>query len=179
MVQMLSPAQWALRQFGGVQLGDERINKRAVSYAAAAAAAPEASVPKQCRTWKDTKGTYRLMDNDKVSFDKLQEPHRRLTLQAAGEAKTVLWVSDTTTVSFDHPATGGLGPTSAGGSGSGVLLHRTLGVDVSAADKPVVLGLGHQQVWARRAGRRGAPDPESLKWKRGIDAVGTPPPPPA
>src|SRR3954469_14108444 len=110
MVRMLSPAQWALRQFGGVRLGDGRINKRVVSFAAAAAAAPEASVPKQCRTWKDAKGAYRLMDNDRVSFDKLQGPHRRLTLEAAGEAKTVvLWVSDTTTVSFDHPATGGLG----------------------------------------------------------------------
>lgn len=176
---MLSPAQWALRQFGDVQLGDQRINKRAVSYAAAAAAAPEASVPKQCGEWKHTKGAYRLMDNDKVSFDKLQEPHRRLTLTAAGGAKTVLWISDTSTVSIDHPATEGLGPTSSGGCGSGLLLHSTLGVDVSSlgvdvsAAKPVVLGLGHQQIWAREG--KEVPDPESLKWKYGIDAIGTPP----
>jgi hypothetical protein len=182
MVQMLSPAQWALRQFGGVQLGDKRINQRAVSFAAAAAARPEASVPKQCGAWKDTKGAYRLMDNDKVSFEKLQQPHRRLTLAAAGVVKTVLWVSDTTTLSIDHPATEGLGPTSSGGNGSGMLLHSTLGVDVSGqgvevpggSDKPVVLGLGHQQVWAREG--KAVPDPESLKWKYGIDAVGTPPP---
>lgn len=182
MVQMLSPACWALRQFGGVQLGDKRINKRALSYAAAAAAAPDASVPKQCRTWKDTKGAYRLMDNDNVSFESLQHPHRRLTLAAAGQARTVLWVSDTTTISIDHPATEGLGPTSSGGNGSGMLLHSTLGVEVSTPgvsvaggpDRPVVLGLGHQQLWAREG--KEVPDPESLKWKRGIDAVGTPPP---
>jgi len=177
---MLSPAQWASRQFGRVQLGDKRINKRVVSFAAAAAAAPEASVPKQCRTWKQAKAAYRLMDNDKVSFGKLQEPHRQLTLAAAGAVRTVLWVSDTTTISIDHPATKGLGPTSSGGNGSGMLLHSTLGVDVSTlgveggAGKPVVLGLGHQQVWAREG--EAVPDPESLKWKYGIDAVGTAPP---
>jgi len=179
MVQMLSPAQWALRQFGDVELGDKRINKRVVSFAAAAAAAPEASVPKQCGPWKQTKAAYRLMDNDKVSFEKLQQPHRRLTLAAAGGVKTVLWVSDTSTISIDHPATKGLGPTSSKGNGSGMLLHSTLGIDVSSlgveggAGKPVVLGLGHQQVWAREG--KGVPDPESLKWKYGIDAVGTPP----
>ena len=43
----------------------------------------------------------------------------------------------------------------------------------------MVLGLGHQQVWARGGHddvHGDVPDPESLKWKRGIDAVGTPPP---
>ena len=176
---MLSPAQWALRQFGGVDLGDQRINKRVVSYATVAAAAPDASVPMQCGAWKHTKGAYRLMDNDKVSFEKLQEPHRQLTLAAAGGVKTVLWISDTSTVSIERPATEGLGPTSSGGCGSGMLLHSTLGVDVSTLGvdglpaKPVVLGLGHQQVWAREG--KAVPDPESLKWKYGIDAVGTPP----
>jgi len=182
MVEMLSPAQWALRQFGDVQLGDKRINKRAVSFAAAAAAAPDASIPGQCRAWKHTKGAYRLMDNDRVGFEQLQRPHRRLTVEVAGGAKAVLWVSDTTTISIDRPAAEGLGPTSSGGRGSGMLLHSTLGVDVSgegegeasAADKPMVLGLGHQQVWAREG--HDVPDPESLKWTRGIDAVGTPPP---
>jgi hypothetical protein len=189
MVQMLSPSLWAVREFGGADLGDERINQRLVKVAAAAAASPSRSIPGQCRgAWRKTKGAYRLFDNSKVSFDKLQEPHRQLTLEAAGKCSTVLWVSDTSTLSFAHPHTTGLGPTSTGGSG--MLLHSTLGIDVSMGidvgmgidagsgeGKPRVLGLGHQQVWSRPKGKKKAAKvPESRKWKAGIDAIGTPPP---
>jgi hypothetical protein len=89
----------------------------------------------------------------------------------------VLWVSDTSTLSFDHPHTDGLGPTSTGGSG--MLLHSTMGIDVSGGEgrPPRVLGLGHQQVWSRGRGKKAkGKDPESLKWKVGIDAIGMPAP---
>lgn len=177
MVQMLSPVPWAERHFGGVQLGDKRINRRLVKVAAAAAGSPDKSIPGQCRgVWKQTKGAYRLFDNSKVDFDKIQEPHRRLTREDAGRRATVLWVSDTSTLSFEHPHTGGLGPVSNGGWG--MLLHSTIGIDVSGGDgqPPLVLGLGHQQVWSRPRGGKKAKDPESSKWKAGIDAIGTPPP---
>jgi hypothetical protein len=48
---MLSPATWARRQFGNVQLGDKWINRRAVNFAAAAAASPDAGIPGQCRRY--------------------------------------------------------------------------------------------------------------------------------
>ena len=158
-----------------------------VTYAAAAAQAPSQSVPQQCGGWKQTKGAYRLFDTPAVSFDKVQESHRRLTLAAAAAAaaaagrRVVLWVSDTAALSFAHPATGGLGPTSAGGSG--MLLHTTMAVDVGggADAPPFVLGLGHQQVWRGPATGMGkakakAEEPESAKWRTGVEAVGTPPP---
>src|SRR5579864_6794166 len=101
MVEMLPPLRWAQRQFGSVELGDKRRTKRAVAYAAAAAASPSQSVPRQCRgQWKQTKGAYRLFDQSKVTGEKLQEPHRRLTLEAAAACAVVLWVNDTTTLSF-------------------------------------------------------------------------------
>jgi hypothetical protein len=177
MVEMLSPALWTLRQFGGVDLGDRRINQRLMKVAAAAARSPARSIPGQSRgVWKKTKGAYRLFDNPKVSFDKLQAPHRQLTLEAARGCRTALWVSDTSTLSFEHPHTGGLGPTSTGGSG--MLLHSTMGIDVSDGEgnPPLVLGLGHQQAWSRPRGKKKAKAPESLKWKAGIDAVGAAPP---
>jgi hypothetical protein len=122
-----------------------------------------------------------LFDTPAVGFDKVQGPHRRLTREAAAAAarRVVLWVSDTTTLSFPHPDTRGLGPTSAGGSG--MLLHATPAVDVSggADAPPFVPGLGHQQVWARPApgkAKAKAKEPESAEWRAGVEAVGTPPP---
>jgi hypothetical protein len=161
-----------------VELGDKRRTKRAVAYAANAAGGPSLSVPKQCGgKWKQTKGAYRLFDTEQASFEKLQEPHRRLTRQAAAACPLVLWVSDTSTLSFDHPHTSGLGPTSGGGKGQGMLLHSTMGLDVSGGeDAPaIVLGLGYQQVWAR--GRKNHPPrPESSKWAAALEAIGSPPP---
>lgn len=180
MVEVLPPLPWAQRHFGQAALGDKRRTRRVVTYAAAAAQAPSQSVPQQCGGWKQTKGAYRLFDAPAASFDKVQGPHRRLTLEAAAARSVVLWVSDTTTLSFAHPATEGLGPTSAGGSG--MLLHTTMAVDVSGVGvgvgvdaSPFVLGLGHQQVWARPAQGK-AKEPESVKWQTGVEAIGTPPP---
>jgi len=178
MVQVLGPAHWAQQQFGETELGDKRRTARAVTYAAAAARSPSQSIPQQCNgEWTQTKGAYRLFDNEQVTFDNLQEPHRRQTLALAASRSVVLWVNDTTTLSLDHPATAGLGPTSKGGSGLGMLLHSTLAVDVSGGidQSPFVLGLGHQQAWVR--GRKpNRQKPESGKWAAGVNAIGVPPP---
>jgi Transposase DNA-binding/Transposase Tn5 dimerisation domain len=195
-IGILAPEEWAQRNFGQAQLGDQRRTRRATAYAAAAARAPSQSVPDQCKgVWKQTKGAYRLFSQPQVSLEKLQQPHRRLTLQAAAQAQVVLWLNDTTTLSLPHPATVGLGATGPDGGGQGMLLHTTLGIDVSGGidPAPLVLGLGHQQSWVRQriAGKGGgrkspatkpkalrgpaAPSPESCKWSAGIEAVGTAP----
>lgn len=174
---MLSPRRWAQRQFGEVALGDVRRTRRAVEYAASAARGPALSVPRQCGgRWKRTKGAYRLFSRPEVNFEKLQEQHWRLVRQEAAECGVVLWVSDTSTLSFDHPQTSGLGATGSGGRGLGMLLHSTLGLDVSGGvDAPAkVLGLGHQQVWTR--GSPDSPRPESCKWSAALEAIGSPPP---
>lgn len=179
MVEVLAPLPWAQRHFGSVMLGDQRRTQRAVTYAAAAAQAPCQSIPQQCGgAWKKTKGAYRLFDQADVTFDKLQQQHRKLTLQVAAERSVALFLSDTTTVSFDHPDTTGLGPTTGknrnASGGCGMLLHTTMAVDVSGGvdASPFVLGLGHQQLWARPSQDK---VPESIKWQRGIEAIGTPP----
>jgi hypothetical protein len=175
MCDVLPPLQWAQRHFGQVQLGDKRRTQRAVLYAASAARSPSQSIPRQCDgKWKKTKGAYRLFDRDEVGFDALQEPHRHLTRAAAGRRQVVLWIHDTTTLSFNHHrGTEGLGPTSQGGRG--MLLHSSLAVDVSGGveQPPFLLGLGHQQLWIR--GKNNVPTPESAKWAQGIAAVGRAP----
>ena len=167
---------WALEQFGPAELGDRRRTRRLVGYAAQAAASPSASIPRQCGCWKQTKGAYRLFDNDATTHEAVIAPHLALSRAAAARAEVVLHVSDTTTLSFEHPHTQGLGPPGAGGGGQGMLLHNTLAVDVGDGmdAPPRVLGLVHQQLWTRTEDRR-KKTPESTKWPEAIEAVGPAP----
>ena len=174
-MQFQAPAQWASEQFGPADLGDRRLTRRLVGYAGRAAASPSASIPGQCGCWKQTKGAYRLFDNDAATHEAVIAPHVAQSRAAAAARRVVLHVSDTTTLSFDHPHTAGLGPPSAGGGGQGMLLHNTLAVDVSGGvdAPPRVLGLTHQQLWTRTDARKKTP--ESAKWPQAIHAVGRPP----
>jgi hypothetical protein len=130
-----------------------------------------------------------LFAAEAVDYQGVMEPHWAWTLEqaAACGGGTVLFIQDTTTLCFDHPASEGLGPTSAKADhGTGMLLHTSLAVDVSglaSGQQPLPLGLAYGQLWARggdpRSGsRKGA---ESCKWPDAIRAVGPPPsaPPPS
>jgi hypothetical protein len=174
-MQFLPADAWALQQFGAAALGDQRLTRRLVGYAAAAAANPQQSIPGQCGTWKQTKGAYRLFDNDATTYAKVIQPHLSLTHSAAAAAAVVLHLSDTTTLSLNHPHTQGLGPTGSRGRGRGILLHSTLAVDVSGGIEasPRVLGLSHQHLWTRTAA--GKLKPESSKWPQAINAIGPAP----
>jgi len=174
-MQFAASGPWASEQFGSADLGDRRLTRRLVGYAAAAAASPSASIPRQCGTWKQAKGAYRLFDNDATTHEAVIAPHVAQSRAAAAACRVVLHVSDTTTLSFDHPHTAGLGPPSAGGGGQGMLLHNTLAVDVGGGidAPPRVLGLTHQQLWTRTKER--TKTPESAKWPEAIGAVGPAP----
>ena len=180
MAWVAESGAWAVEQFGPARLGDARRTRRLVGYAARAAASPSGSVPGQCGCWKDTKGAYRLFDNGATTFEAVTAPHLALTrseaARRAAAGRVVLHVSDTTTLSFGHPRTRGLGPVGAGGGGRGLLLHGTLALDAGGGpdSPPEVLGLTHQRLWARGAGG-GRPVPESAKWPGAVRAVGPAP----
>jgi hypothetical protein len=71
---------WAAEQFGAVELGDRRLNKRVVTVAAAMAADPSGSIPKQNKAcWARTKGAYRLFDHERATFETLSQPHWQQT----------------------------------------------------------------------------------------------------
>ena len=110
--EVLSAQAWASEQFGQVQLGDARLNKRVVRVAAALAADPQGSIPQQNKRWKETKGAYRLFDHDQATFESICQAHWEQTRLAAGasQQQVTLFVQDTTWLSFAaHPATTGLG----------------------------------------------------------------------
>jgi hypothetical protein len=65
---------WTQAEFGQLDLGDARLNRRARTLMESMAAAPTASVPKACNGWGETMAAYRFFDNDSVEWQAILEP---------------------------------------------------------------------------------------------------------
>lgn len=169
-------ALWAIRNFGAANLGDKRRTDRAVEAAAEMMAHPDASLPKQMEGRNELMATYALLNNPKVSLEALLQPHRERTLTAAGEAKLVLMVEDSTELDFTAHAesTKGLGPI-GDGRGKGLILHDTLAV---VPEGRQLLGLAHAEVVLRQAAAEKHPhwqnSPEAKVWETSARSVGRP-----
>lgn len=58
-----------------IDLGDERLNRRARQVLAKLGERPTASIPAACGSWPETKAAYRLLDQPQVTAQQLLEPH--------------------------------------------------------------------------------------------------------
>ena len=164
------------QEFSGVDLGDERLEKRCLQLAAKLSAQPNKSVPQACGTWSDTKAAYRFFSNDRVTREKLLEPHIGQTIRRSNERTAIIAIQDTTYFTMGHQATVGLGSIGGFDEVQGFVAHSALAV---CGDNGEVLGLMHQEVWARgerkpknekTVQRRRRPR-ESERWTRGIEQV--------
>jgi hypothetical protein len=94
-------------EFEGIDLGDQRLNKRSVVIAQALAAAPEASVNGATEGWASTLAAYRFFQNQHVSPEEILRPHRLATERRMQAEAVVLVVQDTTELDFTaHPPQG-------------------------------------------------------------------------
>lgn len=177
---MESTQRWAERNFGGVQLGDQRRTRRAVQMAEAMARYPEGGLGRQMQGWGAQKGAYRLLDEEAVSHGKLSEGHWHQTRQTGSAAgKTHLVVQDITAVDYSHHReTEGLGPI-GNHQGQGLEVHSSLLVEPEGGE---VVGLAHQVVWTRdadshrkqesRTQRRQRDNRQSQVWGKAVEAIG-------
>lgn len=93
-----------VNELEGINLGDERLNKRSKRLIEALAANPEASVNAACDGWSETLAAYRFFDNSSVTPEHILEPHREGTLRRMREHPVVLVVQDTTELDYTkHP----------------------------------------------------------------------------
>lgn len=130
---------WAEEQFDQCDLGDKRRTRRLVHLDNQVLCHPSGSLPEQTADWGDLKATYRLLDCEDVTFERIATPHWEQTRQR--EPGTYLVLSDTTKLDFGiRRNIAGLSTTGNGG-GSGFLLHSAL---VVAAKDEEIFGLaGH------------------------------------
>ena len=66
---------WVSEEFGGLDLGDARLNERGREVIRQFAAKPTASIPMACGGRAEMEAAYRLMCNEKASWDKISAPH--------------------------------------------------------------------------------------------------------
>ena len=61
--------------FGGCDFGDVRLTARAVKMAAAMVENPNGSLPQQMASGAALRGAYRLLNNNRVTFDSVIKSH--------------------------------------------------------------------------------------------------------
>lgn len=169
MTTLLTPAQWAQKEFAFVQLGDKRLTQRLVRIGTGLAQNPGGTLPQAFADMKDLKAAYRFFSQPKVGPQAIQAPHWEQTRSRCREPGEYLFIEDTSELDYSrHGGCGDLGPI-GDGRGRGLLLHSTLAVRVEAwdlAQRPEgsVLGLINQQCWRRS----GPPKRGRESWKERI-----------
>ena len=88
----------------GIDLGDERLNRRSERIIEALGADPQASVNAACDGWSDTLAAYRFFDNQAVDPSRILKPHLDATKRRMRAHPVVLILQDTTELDFSGHA---------------------------------------------------------------------------
>lgn len=88
----------------GIDLGDSRLNVRAVEVLRALAESPSSSFAQACDTEAEREGMYRFLRNDRVHWQGLIAPHIEATTKRAASCSSLLAIHDTTTVRLPDDA---------------------------------------------------------------------------
>ena len=167
--------QWIYEQFSRIDVGDTRLQKRAVDVAVGCAEHPEESLAGRFDKWADLQGTYRFLSNPKITHQALQQPHWHQVLEKARfSEETVLFIQDGSELLFNsHRWTHGLGPTSDS-NGNGLMFHSCLVAKYHESEETEILGLGYQEAWVRPEEKSVSDSKESEVWLRALERMGRP-----
>jgi hypothetical protein len=158
-----------------IDLGDQRLNKRAQQVAEKLGDKPTVSIPAACGGWDETKAAYRLFDHPEVTAERVLAPHVACTIERLREHPRVLCIQDTTELDYSTKKDiAGLGPLNYE-TRRGMYLHPTLAV----TPERVPLGLLDAYFWTREPGslgeekdpNRALEDKESVRWVDGFAHV--------
>lgn len=169
---------WPCQEMLTANFGDERLRRRAGLVLGSLSRRPEGSIPSAFQSWSETQAAYRLFSNEKVTAERVLEPHRDATLERMREYPVVLCVQDTTELDYtSKPQIEGLGPLTYECS-VGLYIHPTLAI---TPDR-LCLGVLDHWSWARDSEEHGGKDrqhrlkrpieeKESLRWLEGYRRV--------
>jgi hypothetical protein len=119
---MLAP--WAVDEVAEASFGDKRLDDRVAILLSTLGDHPVLSIPAACGGQAEMKAAYRFFDNEKVTFEKVLEPHIEKTKERIAQQKAVLLVQDTTEVDLTRPEQEVVGAGELDGPRRGVLLHE-------------------------------------------------------
>jgi hypothetical protein len=149
--------EWIEKTWTNVKLGDKRRNQRTIKLAQHLLQNPAASLPRATLSWNDLKAAYRLLNEEDVTHQALQENHWTQVFNFARHQRNpVLFIQDGSVIDYSgREATSGLGPI-GNHEGEGINLHSCLAISLGP-HTPTILGLAYQTVWVRpKKARRGA-----------------------
>ncbi len=133
-------------EVGGAAFGDQRLTKRLGKIVEELGAKPNMSVPAATHGRAEMEAAYRFFDNDKVSPEKILQPHIEATWERISQAETVLLVQDTTDLDLTRPnqQVQGAGPMEYD-TRRGAFFHPLLAFN----SQGLPLGVAWQKTWAR------------------------------
>jgi hypothetical protein len=185
----MTARDWALAEFGGADLHDQRRSRRLVAVAARLAAKPQGTLPGAFGQWAELKAAYRLLEEPDLHYDAILAPHAQRVRQECRRPGEVLFVEDTTELDYStHPAAENLGLI-GDGRGRGLLVHSTLAMRIDRWNEQqepqvTVSGLAAQTCWVRpqpthatheKKSQRLARPRESQRWAACVEGIGPPP----
>ena len=157
-------------ELASIDLGDKRLNKRAVLLAERMAAAPTKSIPFACHGWAETQAAYRFLHTEGIDAWSILDPHILCTEQRMRACPVVLCLQDTTSLDYNGQQIEGLGPIQYEPE-RGMFLHPTY--TVTPEREP--LGLLDCWTWSRGEkgpdGKRPPDILESDRWVEGYERV--------
>lgn len=168
------------KEFGGADLGDERLSRRLERIGMALSEHPEASFPAAMRSEGQLEAFYRFINNSSVSFDGIRAPHVKQTVERCRGQKEVLVLHDTTSLKFGGKREG-LGRLET--SASRFFLHASLAIKLDREPLGVLVAenlvqKGPKRKKSSKRGIRKDPQRESLRWGRAVeeceDTLGVP-----
>lgn len=163
-------------------LGDQRLNSRLARIVETLGAQPTLSIPAAADRRAEMEAAYRFFNNDKVTPQKILEPHIAASRERISQCDRVLLVQDTTELDLTRPSqqVAGAGPMDSEVR-RGAFVHSLMAFNVHG----LPLGTVWQTIWTRTAidksqsdsersrQRNHTPieDKESYRWVEGVRAA--------
>ncbi|NKQ37097.1 MAG: IS4 family transposase [Chloroflexi bacterium] len=169
---LTSAPNWCHHEFANVELKDARLENRCKALAVALSTQPSLPINQACEDWTDTKAAYRFFANEKITHERILQPHQQRTIKRMSLHSLVLAVQDTSFLNYTHhPRKQGMGEIgNKQQNQQGIVMHSTLAL----TSEGMPLGVLDQQIWARPVGEPGKTpaqcrqqpieEKESYKW---------------
>lgn len=132
----------------GVDLGDQRLNRRLSKVITELGKSPTLSIPAATQGRAEMEAAYRFFDNPKVTPEKILEPHFEATRRRIAQRGFVLLTQDTSELVLTRPNEQviGAGPMDSEAR-RGAFFHPLM----AFADDGIPLGIVWQKIWARKS----------------------------
>jgi len=145
--ESIETADWGARELESINLGDSRLDSRALKILMARWNDPAATFGASFPDWASAKGAYNLIENDspEISMQTLLNPHTESTQARMAVESIVLLAQDTTSLNYSGlNKTTGLGEIGSGPA-RGLFLHSLLAFRTDG----VLLGALDARSWGR------------------------------